>query len=173
VFTRPPIKAAGYIIRRAAESDADALAELHGDSVRTLGALHYSPEVTAEWGAPREGSRYRAGMARGVMFFIAVQSATTARESVLGFSSYAVDGERHSIGVYVGGSAARQGVGRRLFEIAEAAARTVGAPAIAIEAALGAVPFWTAVGFERLEAMAHQFPNGQLMTCIRMHKRLT
>ena len=172
MFKRPPANPSEYVVRRATDNDADALADVHGDSVRTLGARDYPPAVVAEWGAPRSGSRYRAGMARGVIFFVAVQTTPATTESVLGFASYAVEGERHRIAVYIRGSAARQGLGRRLYEAAEAVARSVGAPAIAIEAALGAVPFWTAVGFERLEAMEHPFPNGQSMTCIRMHKRL-
>jgi ribosomal protein S18 acetylase RimI-like enzyme len=166
----------GHTIRPATAADADALAEIHGDSVRTLGGAHYPSEVVAEWGAPRTGQRYRDAMARGGTFFLAIAPTGTAvsdqAASALGFSSYAVEGEMHRIAVYVRGAAARRGVGRALYEAGESVARANGARDISIEAALGAVPFWQALGFEVLGPVDHPLASGRLMRCIRMRKPL-
>ena len=160
----------GFTIRRATPADADAIAAVHGDAVRTLGAADYSPEVVAEWGAPRPGTRVRDAMDRGGIFFVATEA--NDREAVLGFSSYAVEGPLHRIAVYVRGDAARRGVGRAVYAAGEAVALGYGAEAISIEAALGAVPFWKAMGFEIGEQFDHTLATGRLMPCVRMRKPL-
>ena len=161
-----------FTVRQATAEDAAAIADVHGDAVRGLGAVHYPPEIIAEWGAPRPPSRVRDSMDRGGIFFVAIDPEQEDIESVLGFSSYAVDGDMHRIAVYVRGSAARQGVGRAVYTAAESVARAAGAPAIYVEAALGAVPFWTALGFETLDRFDHTLASGVLMPSVRMQKLL-
>ena len=162
-----------FTLRPATTADADAIALTHRDSILTLGATAYDPEVVADWGAPRSRERYREAMARGTRFFIAVPSHSPQSDDiVLGFSSYAQEGEMHRTAVYVRGAAARQGIGRGLFALAEAAARDAGAPAITIEAALGAIPFWTALGFDSLGMRDHLLRSGRIMPCLLMRKPL-
>jgi GNAT superfamily N-acetyltransferase len=114
---------APFVVREATPGDGDAIAAAHMDSIATLGAEAYAPDVVADWGAPRTGDRYREAMARGVVFFVAI-APPTREEPLLGFSSYAVDGDMHRTAVYVRGSAARQGVGRALFAAVEETARS-------------------------------------------------
>jgi hypothetical protein len=45
-------------IRPATEADADAIAEAHVDSIRTLGPATYASETVDVWGAARSGERY-------------------------------------------------------------------------------------------------------------------
>ncbi len=161
-----------FTIRQATAEDAAAIADVHGDAVRNLGAAHYPAEIIAEWGAPRPAQRVRDTMDRGGIFFVATSSESQGAESVLGFSAYAVEGDMHRIAVYVRGSAARRGVGRAVYAAAESFARAAGAPAIRIEAALGAVPFWTALGFEAVDRFDHTLPSGRLMASVRMQKPL-
>jgi putative acetyltransferase len=161
-----------YIIRRGGPADGDAIAATHLDSIWSLGVSAYAPEIVADWGAPRTGDRYREAMARGVAFFVAVAIPPVGDGGVLGFSSYAVEGDMHRTAVYVRGSAARQGLGRVLFGAAEQAAREGGAEMLAIEAALGAVPFWLAMGFEPVGPRDHVTRGGHHMPCLLMHKRL-
>ena len=85
-------------------------------------------------------------MHMGVVCFLAIASSSTEDAEVLGFSSDTVEGDMHRTALYVRRSAARHGVGRTLFGEAERAAREAGAPMLTIEAALGAVPFWIAMG---------------------------
>jgi putative acetyltransferase len=162
----------GIMIRHAGPADGDAIADAHVDSVWSLGAEAYPADIVAEWGAPRTGDRYRDAMTRGVIFFLAVASSSPEEDRVLGFSSYAPEGDMHRTAVYVRGSAARQGVGRALFGPAEQAAREAGAPMLMIEAALGAVPFWKAIGFEVVGPRDHLTRGGLRMPCVLMHKHL-
>ncbi len=163
-----------FTIRRATPEDAAAIADVHGDAVRTFGAAHYPPEIIAEWGAPRPAKRVSDGMDRGGIVFVAIDAVDPGEDAtVLGFSSYAVEGDMHRIAVYVRGSAAQCGVGRAVYAAGESVARAAGAPAIRIEASLGAVPFWIALGFEVLDRFDHVLPSGQLMPCVRMRKSLT
>jgi putative acetyltransferase len=163
-----------FTVRRGDLVDGDAIAAAHVDSIHSLGAEAYSAEVVQDWGAPRSGDRYREAMARGVVFFVAVPDRPAViDEGILGFSSYAVEGAMHRTAVYVRGAAARRGIGRALFEAAQATAREAGASAITIEAALGAVPFWTALGFETVEPRDHILRSGALMPCLVMRKVLS
>ncbi len=161
-----------FTIRRATAEDAAAIADVHGDAVRSLGAAHYPAEIIAEWGAPRPPKRVRDAMDRGGVFFVATNSEAPGVESVLGFSSYAVEADMHRIAVYVRGSAARRGVGRAVYAAGESVAHAAGAQAIHIEAALGAIPFWTALGFETLDRFDHALPSGRFMPSVRMQKSL-
>jgi GNAT superfamily N-acetyltransferase len=161
-----------YVVRPAAPQDADAIAVVHRDSIWTLAVGAYPQSIMEEWGAPRTGDRYREAMGRAVRFFVVVERKGSANGALLGFSSYAVEGDMHRTAVYVSGAAGRRGIGRALFTAAEGAARDAGAPALTIEAALNAVPFWVAMGFALLGQMDHVTRGGQLMPCLLMRKTL-
>jgi len=110
-------------------------------------------------------------MQNGELFFIAVREEAKS-EKVLGFSSYRFVEGKHRTAVYVRGSAARIGVGKALFDSAEAAAKERGATEIHVDAALGAVKFYKACGFEELSAGQHRLGNGVLMDCVFMKKKI-
>jgi putative acetyltransferase len=156
-----------FAIRPATPEDADEIAEAHVASIHSLGARAYEPDVIAEWGAPRDGERYRRAMNGDELFFVACLG-----RRVLGFSSYReVDG-KHRTAVYVRGDAARIGVGSDLFEAAEAAAKKRGASEIHVDASLAAVNFYKAMGFEETSRGKHQLKSGALMDCVFMRKVL-
>lgn len=165
-----------FTVRQAAAEDADAIAEAHLDSIHSLGARAYSPDVVAIWGAPRDGTRYRMAIAAGEVFFVACaaggQMPETRSEEILGFSSHHVADGKHRTAVYVRGSAARTGVGTALFRAAEAAARLQGAIEIHVDSALLAVEFYRAQGFQDLGAGRHMLRDGLGMDCLLMKKIL-
>ena len=106
---------AQFIIRPARPEDANLLADVHVDSIRTLGALAYSAEIVAEWGAPRTGERYLKGMESGQFWFLAAQTISDGSEQALRFSVYSAKAGQHRIAVYVRGEAARKGLAPRSF----------------------------------------------------------
>jgi putative acetyltransferase len=163
---------AQFIIRPARPEDANLLADVHVDSIRTLGALAYSAEIVAEWGAPRTGERYLKGMESGQFWFLAAQTISDGSEQALRFSVYSAKAGQHRIAVYVRGEAARKGIGTALFLAAEAAAKERGASEIHIDASLGAVPFYETLGFEELGPGQHQLSTGGWMPAVFMRKRL-
>lgn len=161
-----------FVIRAARPEDANILAEVHVDSIRTLGAVAYSAELVEEWGAPRTGERYLKGMESGQRWFLAVQFISDGSERALGLSVYSVQAGQHRIAVYVRGEAARRGIGTALFFAAETAARERGGLEIDIDASLGAVPFYKTLGFDELGLGQHQLSTGGWMPAVFMRKRL-
>jgi len=156
-----------FTIRPATEADAAQLADAHVASIHSLGAKAYSPYVIADWGAPRDGERYRRAMHKGELFFVACSD-----NRILGFSSHRVVDGKHRTAVYVRGEAARMGVGSALFDVAEAEARKRGASEIQVDASLAAVCFYKAKGFKEIAGGKHRLKSGALMDCIFMNKAL-
>jgi putative acetyltransferase len=159
-----------FIIRRASPADAEQIGAAHVDSIHSLGAKAYGPDVVAVWGAPKDVERYRRSMESAEVFFVAVADGP-AGEPVLGFSSYRMEEGKHRTAIYVRGEAARMGVGTALFRVAEAAALEHGASEIHVDSALGAVPFYKSLGFEELGAGQHRMSSGMLMDCVFMKKK--
>lgn len=159
-----------FLVREATGDDAERIAAVHMESVRSLGAGFYRPEIVCDWGRPRGGERYANAMAGGERFFVAVGGDSDA--SVLGFSSYRVVEAKHRIAVYVAGRAARQGAGTALFRAAEDVAGENGALAIHVDASLAAVDFYRANGLEELARGQHSLRSGAMMDCVFMRKVL-
>jgi ribosomal protein S18 acetylase RimI-like enzyme len=161
--------------RRACPSDADAIAAAHQDSIHSLGALFYSPEVVAEWGAgltqDNRGDIYVRAMDRGEIFYIAV-GRINGELIVLGFASHRVEASQHRTAVYVRGAASRRGIGSALFRLAEADAIATGGTSIHVDASLAAVEFYQANGFQEVDRGEHRLKSGRLMPCVFMRKDL-
>src|SRR5262249_13990471 len=148
-----------FDIRRAARSDAEAIANAHLDSIRSIGAGYYEPAIVEDWGAHVEAGLYLRAMSRGEVFFVATDEHSHASSSVLGFSSHARYGNDHCVGVYVRGSAARRGIGSALLRAAEADAIASQASSLEIDASLAAVDFYTRHGFIETRRGPHPFPS--------------
>src|SRR4051812_13209793 len=104
-------------IRLATPDDADALCDLHIRSIRVLCAADYTPEQIEAWCRPKAPEKYRLAMTEGgETMFVAVDEVG----SLAGFSSFKGD-ELYAI--YVAPDSVRRGIGRRLLETVESAAR--------------------------------------------------
>ncbi len=161
-----------FTIRRSTEADVEAIAHVHMASIHTQGAQAYDAEIVAEWGAPRDGSRYAQAMDDGETMFVAVALNRDGQEQVLGFSSHRIADGQHRTAVYIDGKAARQGVGRQLLAAAVEVARVRGAREIHINASLNAVAFYRANGFAEIAPGDHKMRSGRLMPCMLMKKML-
>jgi GNAT superfamily N-acetyltransferase len=156
-----------FSTRRAGIGDVDGIAAAHVDSIRTIGATYYPPEIIDDWCFHISGERYTRAMAAGHAFFVAIDAS-----GILGFSSHHVLDQEHRTAVYVRGSAARRGVGTALFGRAEAAAIAGGALSIRVDASLAAVAFYRSCGFVETGLGEHQLPSGRPMACVFMRKNL-
>jgi ribosomal protein S18 acetylase RimI-like enzyme len=159
---------ADFRIRRAAASDADAIARTHLDSIETIGPHFYPAEIVREWSSGLTPDMYRRAMEQGEIFFIALDQ----HDTVLGFATHRVDDRQHGTAVYVRGSAARRGIGSALYRLAEADAVRAGAGSIVIDASLAAVEFYKAHGFEETGRGDHRLRSGRPMPCVFMRKAL-
>jgi putative acetyltransferase len=161
-----------FDIRRADATDAESIAAAHLDSIRTIGPGYYEPAIVQDWGGRVEPGLYVRAMARGEVFFIAVDSDDHGASAALGFSSHGRHGNEHGIAVYVRGSAARRGVGSALLRAAEAHALESGATTLDIDASLAAVDFYKRHGFIETGRGSHRLWSGRSMSCVFMQKRL-
>jgi putative acetyltransferase len=165
-------KTPGVETRLASAADADGIAAAHLDSIRTIGARFYSPEVVDDWAARISSDRYVKAMENGETFYIAVGSENGEPE-VLGFASHRVENGQHRTAVYMRRTASRCAVGSTLFRLAEGHAVALGAGSIHVDASLAAVEFYKANGFEVLAQGAHQLWSGRSMACVFMQKTLS
>lgn len=158
------------VLRRATAGDADAIAIAHIDSIRSIGAHFYPPQVVDAWAAGLTGELYVRAMNDGEAFFVATDPVDDG--VVLGFSTHRSDPTEHRTAVYVRGSASRRGLGSALFTMAEADVRASGGTSIHIAASIAAVEFYRTNGFEETSRGEHRLRNGVAMACVFMRKML-
>jgi len=160
-----------FEVRRASETELEAIAAAHADSIESIGPRFYGADVVRAWRDAIDPRVYREAMAGGERFFVA---ATTldGRPGVLGFSSHYVDDGEHGLAVYVRGMAARRGIGSALLRAAEASAAAAGAARVRIDASLAAVDFYKANGFTAAGRGEHTLRSGCTMACVVMQKNL-
>lgn len=158
--------------RRAHPGDADAIALAHLDSIRSIGAAFYPPDVVDAWGSGLTPDVYVKAMQGGEAFFIAT-GRIDGELAVLGFSTHRIDDAQDGASVYVRGEAARRGIGTALLRLAEEHALAHGATSIQIQASLAGLEFYKANGFEDIGRGEALLMSGRSMPCVFMRKRLT
>ena len=79
-----------FEVRPATPTDAETIAAAHLDSIRSIGAQFYTPEIVDDWAAPVNADLYVRAMGLGESFFVAIGNAE-GWPSVLGFSTHKND----------------------------------------------------------------------------------
>jgi GNAT superfamily N-acetyltransferase len=152
-------------IRPATIDDADALCDLHIRSIRVLCAADYTPEQIEAWCRPKAPEKYRKAMTEGgETMFVAVGEGG----SLAGFASFKGD---ELYAVYVAPDSVRRGVGSRLLETVEAAARRAGSTHLRFRSTLTAVPFYVSRGYEKGDPACARM-SGVEIPCVWMTKAL-
>jgi GNAT superfamily N-acetyltransferase len=157
--------------RLATTADAEDIAAAHLDSIHSIGARFYSPEIVADWIAPINSDRYFKMMEAGEVFYITVGLVNGSRE-VLGFASHRIAKGQHRTAIYIRGLGVRSGIGTTLFKLAEARAMAQGATSIHVDSSLAAVEFYKSNGFEIVGPGTFQLRSGRTMECVFMQKTL-
>ena len=157
--------------RRALPHDAEAIAQAHLDSIRSIGPAFYPTELVEAWGSGLTPAIYVRAMEGGEAFFIATGNLD-GQTVVLGFSTHRVDDDQDGASVYVRGGAVRRGIGTALLRLAEEHARTHGAKTIQIQASLAGVEFYKANGFQEFGRGVALLTSGHSMPCVFMRKAL-
>jgi len=153
-------------IRPATPDDADALCDLHVRSIRVLCAADYTPEQIEAWCRPKAPEKYRKAMTEGgETMFVAVGEGG----SLAGFASFKGD---ELYAVYVAPESTRRGVGRRLLETVEVAARQAGTMRLRFRSTLTAVEFYLRCGYEKGEETVSRM-SGVEIPCVWMTKTLS
>ena len=155
--------------RLATSADAEGIAAAHLDSILSIGARFYSPEIVDDWIAPINGARYLQMIESGGVFYITTGMVNGNRE-VLGFASHRIANGQHRTAIYVRAIAVRSGIGSTLFKLAEKRAIEQGAKSIHVDSSLAAVEFYKRNGFETIGPGTFQLRSGRTMECVFMKK---
>lgn len=167
-------------IREAAPGDAEAIRNVHYQSIKELGTEVYTEEQVNAWARGCESADYTAAIEAEEGEFAIARSDDT----VVGFGSlkltspdeYESDVEAEVTGVYVHPSIARQGVGARIYAELERRAQTHGVQTLGLSVSLNAVPFYEALGYERVRRYSHEFfsheSTGVTGAVVEMKKKL-
>ena len=127
-------------LRQATAVDAEAIHELHVNSVRALCASSYEPGTIDGWLKGRTSAGYLRGIAAGVIFVAEVES------KIMGFCE-AVPGE--VVAVFVNPRSSRKGVGTALLLRALDISADTPRP-VRLESTLNAVSFYECFGFRQI-----------------------
>lgn len=153
-------------IRRAEPRDAPAIRAVHARAIRALAAAHYDASTIEAWAGRMTDASYAAPIATRTMLV-----AEDADGRLAGFGQLEPDA-----GVieacYVDPAHARRGVGRRLMDALEGAARVHGRSALLLHASRNAVTFYEALGWTREADARHELEPGVTLDCAIMRKRL-
>lgn len=137
-------------IRPLGAADLDTVGALQEASILALGAGTYAPEQLAAWA--RLGWHYRHQLPLDQGGFVVAERAGR----VVGVGGWSPDSLVRELAwlryLFVHPDCARQGIGRKLVDAAEASARALDKSAFHVWSSLNAVAFYEALGYRRLRA---------------------
>lgn len=150
-------------IKRALETDLDAILSLYYDTVKIVNSEHYSSEQIEAWLDDETRPERFAQKIKEQLFYVCKSDV----EELLGFSSITEDGYLDLL--YACNSHQRKGVGTLLLEQMLMAGKIQHLEKIEADVSLTAVPFFTSHGFEMVkeQSVVH---NGVSLTNYRMIK---
>lgn len=152
---RSDMNAQTITIRRATVDDLPALRDAHLASIREIGPDFYPQEIVKVWGRDQSTERYLESVERGEIYFIAEEA--TQPGIVLGFSSYEFEKEKHWLkALYVRGTAAKCGLGKRLLQTVEEFTRVAGGTILHVEGSLSGERFYKNNGFVETSRHKHE-----------------
>ena len=174
------------ILRLARLTEIERLNELITESAEVLSRGYYTPEETASltryvfgvdtqlltdrsyYVIEREGALLACGgwSARRNLF-----GGDQAKEGVDPLLDPNTEAARIRA-FFVHPSTARQGLGRRLLAHCEAAAAAAGFRRLELMATLPGEPFYRGLGYEALEVVKHELPDGRSVRLVRMGRSL-
>ena len=140
--------------------DGQALMRLHRRAILLEGVRAYSPDIARSWAFGLEPEGYARSAERGEALEVAL-----VQRAVVGFCG-TQDGEIS--GLYVDPAFSRRGVGAGLMSRALKRIRSEGYEDARVVAALGAAPFYEAMGFRALRGRIWETRGGLRMRVLEM-----
>jgi putative acetyltransferase len=136
-------------IRPVTAADIDPLAALQEASIMRHGIAAYGEAKARAWA--RVGHEFKRVLVEDGQFFVAEQAGER-----LGVGGWSPDSLENGVAwiryLFVHPDHVRRGIGRRLVEVAEAAALNVGRSRFDVWSSVNAVPFYQALGYRRVRA---------------------
>ena len=173
-------------IRRASPEDIPALQALIDVSVRTLSASYYDQDqiesaLTNVFGVDsqliEDGTYFVAEIAGQIVG----AGGWSKRKALFGGDQYKTDHEQllnpatdaaRIRAFYVHPEWSRRGIGRKIAQACEDAAKTAGFKMLELAATLPGEPLYLAMGYRNMGACPIPLPDGRSLPLFRMEKRL-
>ncbi|WP_254545608.1 GNAT family N-acetyltransferase [Halomarina pelagica] len=152
-------------VRPATPDDAPAILDLHVASIRAFGPAAYDERQVEAWATTDGPPDYPIGEP-GQYLVVAEREGELA-----GFGHLHVP-EAEVRAVYVHPGHARRGVGSALLGRLEAEARGRGIDELSLSASRNAVPFYEALGWERVREASHETSGGVVLPVVVMRRSL-
>jgi N-acetylglutamate synthase-like GNAT family acetyltransferase len=172
------------MIRKARLDDLPQITEVMRASMRDLGAHFYDAQQVAS--AVRSIAVADRQLIDDQTYFVAEEdqrivacggwskrrklfTGTTTQAQTEGLLDHALDAARIRA-MFVAPSQARRGVGRQILYASEDDARAAGFRTFELMATLPGVPLYAACGYEEIERVTIELPDGVRLDCIRMRR---
>ena len=162
-------------VREAVAGDAQQIRDVHLSSIEGLGKQSYTEEQVAAWAHDRDPENYP--IESEDTYFVVAEDTS----GVVGFGwmnpeageylQTEVEGEITAI--YVRPSAARDGVGSRIYSTLERKALQRDIASVGLWASRNAVPFYEAQGYERVGEHSYEYRDEIELTLVEMRKQLS
>jgi tRNA (guanine-N7-)-methyltransferase len=157
----------GVRLRGMQPEDGPALAESHRAAIHAVPENIASAADRESWAFGIESAAYARIEAEGRETFLVAETGGKA----VGFVSFALVGPDGEVsGLYVDPDWQGRGIGRQLYERAEAVLRGHGATRIRISASLSGAPAYAAFGFSEVGRGMHRTRGGWKLPTVRMVK---
>ncbi|MDR3550528.1 MAG: GNAT family N-acetyltransferase [Candidatus Babeliales bacterium] len=154
------------IIRKFQKSDAQKVGQLFYDTVHTVNAQDYAPELINMWAPDNDEFTRLVSACENNVFFVAERDAI-----IMGFGDMTHEG--HLERLFVHKDFQGQRIGTLLLQAIEDAAYDIGLMAITTEASVRAMPFFTSHGFQTIRILNKKHPyKGLVFTTYKMKKIL-
>ena len=152
-------------IRRAKLQDKELIWRIHTQAVKEVCKSHYSHDELRAWSEILKPERYEKAL-RTSVFYVAEKG-----DLVVGFGE--LDQEHGRIeSLYVGPDWTRQGIGMKILQKLEEAARNSGLSRLHLTSTLNAVEFYENAGYRSQSHLKYLLPP-RMVACIQMSKELT
>lgn len=153
----------GFEVRRYQAGDAEQVAQLFFDTVRTVNLAHYSEDQVRAWAPEVNPERWHEKMSSSYGIVAA------DGDNVLGFSNLTEDGYLDCL--FVHRDAQRRGVGKALMAEIESAARSLGLERLTSDVSHNAKPIFEAQGYTVVTPQRVE-KRGQVLENFKMELRL-
>jgi putative acetyltransferase len=152
-------------IRKATLEDAAEIAKLHRGTIRSVNSKDYPPEDIKVWSGGAKASRVKKSHDKAIRY-VALE-----KDAIVGFVDISKSDPEKLWGLYVHKDFIGKGVGSRLLETIEDAARALGAKKFEATATVTAKAFYEAKGFRVIKKDKHPMED-RLLDVFVMEKDL-
>jgi putative acetyltransferase len=155
----------GGLIREAVPADAEAICQVHADSIRILNAPYYSPRQIEVWSGPKRPEHLVKGMTLGgEKMFVAVWDGR-----IVGWGAIGGDEIR---AVYMSPDFTGRGLGSGLCRVLEGCAAAAGYPSVHLLSSRQAYPFYLKLGYRKIADATYRLNDDVFLEAVKMGKGL-